>query len=94
MSYISIDVDIDEIISGMGRYDRRAFFNQMQGDGYIPRECTVDDEGYVRLPGRTERKELEESSDEFNLALNKLHNNGWKLTLEQEQYVINLAKRF
>ena len=26
MSYISVDIDIDDIISDMGRYDRKEFF--------------------------------------------------------------------
>ena len=94
MSYISVDVDIDDIISGMSRNERRKFFESMQRVGHIPQQCTIDYEGNVRLSERTERKELEEATDEFNLALEKLFNNGWKLTLEQEQYVINLAKRF
>ena len=39
MSYISIDVDIDDIVTSMGRYDRRKFFDQMQQDGYISKSC-------------------------------------------------------
>lgn len=41
------------------------------------------------------RKKLDaESKDDFNRALQKLFNNGWKLTSEEEQYIINLSKRF
>jgi hypothetical protein len=94
MSYISVDVDIDDIISNMSRYDRRVFFESMQDDGYISKSCEITNEGEVRAPAHIERNALVESQDEFNIALNKLWNNGWKLTKEQEDYVINLAKKF
>ena len=94
MSYISVDVDIDDIIISMGRYDRRKFFEQMQKDGHISKSCVITYEGDVKAPAHIERKSIDNESNEFNQALDKLHGNGWKLTLEQEQYVINLAKRF
>jgi hypothetical protein len=33
MRSISVDVDIDDIIWGMGKYDRKAFFQAMQDEG-------------------------------------------------------------
>jgi hypothetical protein len=94
MSYISVDVDVDDIVSAMGRYDRRKFFESMKSGGYISESCIITYEGEVKAPVHIERNALVESQDEFNIALNKLWNNGWKLTKEQEDYVINLAKRF
>lgn len=94
MSYISVDVDIDDIVTSMGRYDRRKFFEQMQNDGYISKTCVVTYEGEVKAPAHIERNALGNDSNEFNQALNKLYGNGWRMTLEQEQYIIELAKRF
>lgn len=94
MSSISVDVDIDDIIWGMGKYDRKAFFQAMQDEGYISKACTITNDGEVTAPGHIERNALAESVDEFNQALRKLYGNGWKLTKEQEEYVINLGKRF
>ncbi len=94
MRSISIDVDIDDIIWGMGTYDRKEFFKSMQDEGYISKSCVVTKDGEVKAPGHIERNALAESKDEFNQALQKLFSNGWKLTLEQEQYIINLSKRF
>lgn len=94
MSSISIDVDIDDIIWGMGSYDRKAFFKAMQDEGYISKSCVITKDGEVKAAAHVERNALAESKDEFNCALQKLFNNGWKLTLEQEQYIIELAKRF
>ncbi len=94
MSYISIDVDIDDLIYGMGRYDRRKFFERMQNDGHISEACIITYEGEVKAPAHIERNALDNESNEFNQALNKLYGNGWRMTLEQEQYIIELAKRF
>jgi hypothetical protein len=94
MSHISIDVDIDDVIYSMGRWDRKQFFLVMQDNGYISKHCVVTNEGEVQAPAHVERKALAESQDEFNQALQKLWGNGWKLTKEQEDYIINLSKRF
>lgn len=94
MSHISIDVDIDDIIWGMSSYDRKAFFKRMQDEGYISKSCIVTKEGEVEAPSHIEKRAIAESKDEFNLALQKLFGNGWRLTKEQEDYIINLSKRF
>jgi len=94
MRSISVEVDIIDIIWGMSKYDRREFFNRMQEEGYISKSCVITNEGNVEASAHTERKALAESEDEFNLALHKLIGNGWKLTKEQEEYIINLSKRF
>lgn len=94
MRSISVEVDIIDIIWGMSKYDRREFFDRMQEEGYISKSCVITSEGGVEASTHTERKAIAESEDEFNIALNKLFGNGWKLTKEQEEYIINLSKRF
>jgi hypothetical protein len=94
MSYISVDVDIDDIISDMGRYERRKFFEAMKDEGYISDTCIVTNEGEVKAPDHIERNAKYEATNEFNLALRKLLGNGWRVTLEEEEYIINLSKRF
>ena len=94
MSYISVDVDFDDILSSMSRYDRRQFFQAMQDDGYISKLCVITNDGEVHASNHMERKALAESNDEFNQALQKLWNNGWKLTKEEEDYIIKVSKRF
>jgi hypothetical protein len=94
MRSISIDVDIVDIIWGMSSYDRREFFKAMQDEGYISESCVITKDGEVKAPGHIERNALAESTDEFNLALQKLFGNGWRVTKEQEEYIINLSKQF
>ena len=94
MSSISVDVDIDDIIWGMGSYDRREFFESMQERGYISESCVITNDGEVKASGHVERNRLAESSDDFNRALQTLFGKGWLLTKEEEDYIINLSKRF
>ncbi len=94
MSWISLDVDIDDILNSLSRADRRELLEALQEDGYIPKELTITDEGEIKLPALMERKKIASSNNEFNQALQKLFDEGWRLTLEQEQYIINLSKRF
>lgn len=94
MSYISVDVDIDDILWDMSTYDRRRFLEHMQDDEIISKSCIVTKDGRVEAPAHIERNALDNDSSEFNQALNKLYGNGWRMTLEQEQYIIELAKRF
>ena len=94
MSSISIDVDIDDIIWGMGSYDRREFFKSMQDEGYISESCVVTKDGEVKAASHIERKARAESTNEINNAQQTLFGKGWLLTKEQEEYIINLSKRF
>lgn len=91
---ISIDIDIDDILYGMNKWDRKQLFEALQEDGYISKSCIITNDGEVKASAHVERNALDESKDEFNQALQLLWNNGWKLTKEQEDYIINLSKRF
>jgi hypothetical protein len=94
MNSISIEVDIDDIIWGMGSYDRKEFFKSMQDEGYISKSCIITKDGEVKAAGHIERNKIAESNDDFNKALQILFGKSWLLTKEQEEYIINLSKRF
>jgi hypothetical protein len=96
MSYISVEVDIDDIVSELSRSrsDRRDLFHALQEDGYISENCVITNDGEVKAPEKIERSIAASENDEFNIALDKLWNNGWKLTREEEEYIISLSKRF
>ena len=94
MSSISVDVDIDDIISSMSKSNRRNFFIEMKKEGYISELCVITDEGEIKAPNHLERSALLRSIDEFNLALQRLFNNGWRIAKEEEEYIISLSKKF
>jgi hypothetical protein len=90
MSSISVDVDIDidDIVWSMSRGERRDFFLEMQEADYISDDCEVTTDGCVRYKGP------QYDDNEFNKALFKLIDNGWKLKKEDEEYIINISKQF
>jgi hypothetical protein len=94
MGSFNIDVDFDDIIGSMSKYDRKQFFKEMQDEGYISEFCEITNDGEVKALSHIEKRGIVDSNDEFNQALQKLYGNGWKLTKEQEEFIINLAKRF
>jgi hypothetical protein len=86
MGQISLDIDIDDIISSMSTYDRREFLKELQKDGWISERCHITKNGEV--------ESMTESGSEFDNALSKLQGNDWRLTKEEELFIINLSNRF
>ena len=79
MSYISVDVDIDDILYGMTSRDKQKLAEELYDDGYIQKGV--------------EKKEVE-LNDDFSRACEKLIGQSWRLSREEEEYIINLSKRF
>jgi hypothetical protein len=79
MSYITVDVDIDDVISSLSKSERQELADNLYDDGYIPKQ--VEKESY-------------EHEDEFSLACQKLKYRSWRLSREEEQFIINISKRF
>ncbi len=77
MSFISIDVDIDDIISNMGSYDKQMMVDELYADGYIAKK---DDEA-------------RSMDDEWNEQVHKLFNNKWRLSKEDEETILNITKK-
>jgi hypothetical protein len=77
MSFISIDVDIDDIISNMGSYDKQMMVDELYADGYIAKK---DDEA-------------RSMDDEWNAQVHKLFNNKWRLSKEDEETILKIANK-
>lgn len=89
---ITIDVDLDDIIYAMAhsKSDRRKFFKAMQEEGCISELCTVTNDGTVLASPGAERI----NRMEVNEALQSLYGKSWRMSLEEEQFIINLAKKY
>lgn len=74
MSYISVNIDIQDLICLLQDSDRVRLFKYLQKEGFISKLCVITETGEVTLP-----KEISTTEDEFNNALKRLKNNGWKL---------------
>ena len=79
MSYISVDVDIDDILDSMSSRDKQKLAEELYDDGYVQKGAA---------------KKEAELNDDFSLACEKLIGQSWRLTREEEEYIINLSKRF
>ena len=76
---VRIDVDLDDILWGMSDREKQDLADELYEDGYSPKEL--------------EKKEAE-LNDDFSLACEKLIGQAWRLTKEEEQFIINISKRF
>ena len=79
MSSVSVEVDIDDVLWGMRSSDKQELVNDLYDDGYIPKQ--VQKESYKR-------------NDDFSLACEKLIGQSWRLSREEEEFIINISKRF
>jgi len=82
MSYfsVSVDVDIDDILWSASNRDKQTLADRLYEDGF---KAIKDQDAEYGNP-----------ETEFDKACLKLFNQGWRLSLEEEQYIINLSKRF
>jgi hypothetical protein len=79
MSYVSVDVDIDEILCSMCDRERQELVDELYNDGYIPTKLQNKYNNYA---------------DVFSNACEKLKGQAWRLTREEEEFIINVSKRF
>lgn len=79
MAYVSIDVDLDDILYEMRDRDKQEMVDALFEEGYIPTEL---------------RKRSNTTNEVFDNACEALVGNNWRLTKEEEEFIISLAKRF
>jgi hypothetical protein len=95
MSYqIKFTMEIDDLLDGLDISQTICLLRTLKERGMIPEECEIDKDGSIKLPKAYTNRVLQENADEFNQALSKLYNNGWRLTKEEEQSIYEVAKRF
>jgi hypothetical protein len=76
---VRIDVDLDDILWGMSDREKQDLVEELYEDGYSPKEL--------------EEKEAE-LKDDFSIACKKLMGQAWRLTKAEEEFIINISKRF
>ena len=76
MSYVSVDVDIDDVLWEMSKRDKQILVDELYSDGYIPTPL------------------VDRHTDDFSNACRKLMGQAWRLTREEEEFIINISKRF
>jgi flagellar motor switch protein FliG len=76
MSYVSVDVDIDDVLWFMSSKEKQQLVDDLYVDGYIPTPL------------------VDRHTDDFSNACRKLMGQAWRLTREEEEFIINISKRF
>ncbi len=79
MRSVSVEVDIDDVLWGMGSRDKQELVDDLYDDGYIPKQV---------------QKQVTKYNDDFSNACKKLIGQSWRLSREEEEFIINISKRF
>ena len=80
MSFINIDIEIDEIISNMGSYDKQEMVDELYECGYTPKQLKSIEERF-------------EANTEFDKQVVKLIGNSWKLSKEDEETILRITNK-
>ena len=78
MGSISVDIDVDDVLWGMTSRDKQELADDLYDDGYIPKQV----------------QKVVEPDDNFSVACKKLMGQSWRLSREEEEFIINISKRF
>lgn len=76
----NIDIDIDDIMYGLDRYEKQQLVDELYDDGYVPKQIS----GTLL--------DSDEDSD-WNIAVNKLKNNQWRLSKEDEETILRITNK-
>jgi len=78
MSWISLDVDIDDVISSMSSYDKQQMVDDLYDDGYVAKQV---------------KQVIDEDLDDWDEAILKLKGNKWRLTKEDEETILRITNK-
>lgn len=73
----SIDIDIDEVLSSMSSFECQELADKLYEDGYSAKQDAGE----------------KSTDDEWNEQVNKLFNNRWRLSVEDEQTILAITNK-
>ncbi len=80
MSYISVDVDIDDVLWGMSSYEKQQLVDELYEDGYVPKQM-----GGVHPD--------DAPTGDFDKEVSKLIGNSWRLSKEDEETILRITNK-
>jgi hypothetical protein len=87
MSYVRIDIDLDEVYNEMGREDKRTMAEWLHDDGILEKHPNPEIRKVVRGDDESQgEKELRDN-------LTKIWNSYYLLTSEEEEIIKKLSSR-
>ena len=87
MSYVRIDVDLDEVYNGMGLYEKRDMAEWLYEDGILEKHPNPE----IRKVVRGDDESLGEY--EFRNDLTKLWNSHYQLSNEDQEIIKQIANK-
>ncbi len=73
----SIDIDIDDILYGLTSWEKQELADELYDDGYVAKKSD----------------EAKSTDDEWNEQINKLFNNKWRLSKEDEETILKITNK-
>jgi hypothetical protein len=75
----SIDIEIDDIISGMMSYEKQELADELYDAGYSPSQLGEHPEDRL--------------ASDFDREVNKLIGNSWRLSKEEEETILRITHK-
>lgn len=75
----SINIEIEDILWDMSDYEKQELVDELFDEGFVAKKDIRTDEGSV--------------VGEFDESIFKLLGNGWRLSKEDEQIILQIAKK-
>jgi hypothetical protein len=77
--YVNLDVDIDDILSGLSGREKQQLVDELYEDGYVPKQV---------------EKIIDNDNDsDFDEQVRKLIGNSWRLTKEDEETILKITNK-
>jgi hypothetical protein len=73
----SIDIEIDDIMYSLSSWEKQELADELYADGYVAKKDV------------SERN----TDDDWNEQVNKLFNNKWRLSNEDEEAILRITKK-
>lgn len=76
----SIEFDIDDILNSLMRWEKQSLADELYDDGYCPKQL----DGAIKVY---------KPKTDFDLQVEKLIGNKWRLTKEDEETILRIAAK-
>lgn len=88
MTYINMDIDLDDIIDGLASHEKQELVDELYSDGYYQTEL----EKQIYASSEYDNVSLNEQL--FREQLGKISSNYLSLTDEEQELILKISKRF
>ena len=77
----NIDIDVDDIMYGLDRYEKQELANELYEAGYVPKQ----------LKGTL--ADTDNDNSDFDEQVKKLVGNSWRLSKEDEETILRMTNK-